>query len=204
MKNTLRYILILPFLLFGAAISAQEKCQFTYDSEKTTLEWTAFKFSEKTGVKGTIQKLEVKNTKKTTSILEAVKDLNFTVFTDTIDSNNPERDQKIKTYFFGSVKSGSELKGNFSNIVTGSKGGTASLNLEFNKLKHTFPVTFEINEQTIVLKGTIDVLKLGLGQGIQKLNEVCSELHKGSDGKSKLWPTVDIKVTSTLKQDCKS
>ena len=84
----------------------------------------------------------------------------------------------------------------------GKNSGSASLDLDFNKLKHSYPVTFEITDQTLTLVGTIDVIAIGLGEGIQKLNEVCSDLHKGTDGKSKLWPTVDIKVTSTLSKKC--
>ncbi len=203
MKIVITSIFFLGLLVLIPSLSAQEKCIYSYDANQTTLEWTAFKYTEKTGVKGTIQKIEVQNTKKSDSILGALRNIKFTLFTDSINSNNPDRDQKIKTYFFGSVRSGSEIRGRFSKIVLEKMGGNAVLNLEFNKSKYAVPVTFDIQEQTLVLKGSLDVLKLGLGAGLQKLNEVCSDLHKGADGKSKLWPTVDFQVTSKLTKECK-
>jgi hypothetical protein len=202
MKKIITYVTLTFLALFQSSLFAQEKCKYTYDPERTTLEWTAFKFTEKTGVKGGIQKVDVQKTKKADSVLDVLKDLTFIVRTDSINSNNPERDTKIKTYFFGSVKNGSEFKGNFSKITKSETGGSANLNLEFNKSKHSIPVKYEIADQTIVMTGSIDVVKFGLGKGLDKLNEVCSDLHKGADGKSKLWPTVDIKVTSILSKEC--
>ncbi len=200
MKNIIPFALLLSFFLLGNSISAEEKCEYDYDSGKTTLEWTAFKFTEKTGVKGSIQKVDVKKTKRSSSVIETLKNLNFVAFSDSVNSNHPDRDAKIKTYFFGSVK---EIKGHFTNIVVSPTGGTAVLKLELNKKKESIPVTYTISENTVILKGTLDVLKFGMGSGIQKLNEVCSDLHKGADGKSILWPTVDFQVTSTLLKECK-
>ncbi|TGL56315.1 YceI family protein [Leptospira ognonensis] len=200
MKNIIPFALLLSFFLLGNSLAAEEKCEYDYDSSKTTLEWTAFKFTEKTGVKGSIQKVDVKKTKRSSSVIETLKNLKFVAFSDSVNSNNPDRDAKIKTYFFGSVK---EIKGHFTNIVVSPTGGTAVLKLELNKKKESIPVTYTISENTVILKGTLDVLKFGMGSGIQKLNEVCSDLHKGADGKSILWPTVDFQVTSTLLKECK-
>lgn len=200
MKNIIPFTLFLLVFLFGSSIAAEEKCEYDYDPSKTTLEWTAFKFTEKTGVKGTIQKVDVKKTIRSSSILGTLKNLKFVAYTDSVNSNNPDRDAKIKTYFFGSVK---EIKGHFTNLVVSPTGGTAVLKLELNKKKESIPVTYTITDNTIILKGTVDVLKFGMGSGIKKLNEVCSDLHKGADGKSILWPTVDFQVSSTLLKECK-
>jgi len=38
---------------------------------------------------------------------------------------------------------------------------------------------------------------------IASLNEACSALHTSEDGESKLWPDVDIVVSTVLKKECK-
>ncbi|MCZ8155300.1 MAG: YceI family protein [Leptospira sp.] len=197
------FLMISVIFLAHNSISAQEKCLYSYDPSQTTLEWTAFKFTEKTGVKGTMRSIIVKETKKAKTPLDAVKNLNFKIRTDSVDSNNPGRDEKIKQFFFGSVAKNEFIQGRFTQI-TGAESGKALLNLEFNGKKQTFPVTYTIVDETVEVVGTIDVLKIGLGNGLQKLNEACIELHKGTDGKSKLWPTVDIKVVSKLAKECAS
>ncbi|TGN20475.1 YceI family protein [Leptospira idonii] len=194
------------FLFFILTVSfsplfAEEKCTYEYDSKQTAIEWTAFKFTEKTGVKGKMESFKATHTKKAKTILDSLKDLRFTVQTSSLNSSVPDRDEKIKKFFFGSVKNGKEFKGNFSQIK-GTNEGSATLNLEFNKIKKSVPVQFKITGDSIEVTGTLDVLELGLKEGISRLNEECRDLHKGADGTSKLWPTVDIKITSTLTKTC--
>ncbi|GBF51147.1 YceI-like domain protein [Leptospira ryugenii] len=181
---------------------ADEKCRYQYDPNKTLLEWTAFKFTEKTGVKGTFKQIKVKKTKQANNILDAVKDLSFEISADSVDSYNPDRDMKIKNLFFGSIQKSGTIKGSFQKI-SGTDSGNATLSLQFGKKSADFPVTFKIIDNQLEVSGTIDVLALGLANGLQKLNEACLELHKGKDGVSKLWPTVDVKVVSKFEPICK-
>jgi hypothetical protein len=202
MKNISSLLLFLALPLLFCPLFAKEQCIYSYDPAQTVLEWTAFKFTEKTGVKGKLDRISVKNTKKMNSVLDSLKDLTFSIQTDSVNSNNPDRDGKIKTYFFGSIKNAKDINGNFSKI-TGEKVGTAQLNLQFGKTKHAIPVTYEIIDDSIEMKGSLDVTDLALEKGLAKLNEVCTDLHKGSDGISKLWPTVDLRVSSKLSKVCK-
>lgn len=64
-------------------------------------------------------------------------------------------------------------------------------------------MNFVWKDDAVEVTGTVDVVTLGLQSGLGKLNAECNDLHKGSDGVSKLWPTVDVKVVSTLKKICK-
>ncbi|TGL24272.1 YceI family protein [Leptospira yanagawae] len=195
---------ILALFIVGTfgSIEAEENCNYEYDPSKTNLEWTAFKFTEKTGVKGKFDSIRVIGKTKDKSKFGVAEKIRFQIDTSSVNSANPDRDLKIKKFFFGSVKGNQKLMGNFSEMTKGETG-TAKLNLQFGKSKTTIPVNFVWKEDTVEVSGTVDVLALGLSQGLGKLNAECNDLHKGADGVSKLWPTVDVKVVSTFKKVCK-
>ncbi|TGK50530.1 YceI family protein [Leptospira kanakyensis] len=195
-------ILVLIALNFSTGLIAQENCTYEYDPSQTSLEWTAFKFTEKTGVKGKFDSIKVTGKQKDKSKFGAVKSIQFQIDSSTANSGVPDRDGKIKKFFFGSVKGNGKISGSFSDISTGETG-TAKLNLRFGNAKTTAPVNFVWKEDVLEVTGTVDVVALGLQSGLSKLNAECNDLHKGSDGVSKLWPNVDVKVVSTLKKVCK-
>ncbi|BDA77238.1 hypothetical protein LPTSP3_g01680 [Leptospira kobayashii] len=201
MKNVYLFVIICS-IVSATSLFAEEKCTYSYNPKQTTLEWTAFKFTEKTGVKGKFDSIQVAKVKPATTILDSVKDLSFKIEIASINSNVPDRDEKIKKFFFGSVKNGKEFKGGFSEIK-GTNTGSAKLNLEFGGIKKSVPVQFTVKENTIEVAGSLDVLDFGLKSGLSRLNEECRDLHKGADGTSKLWPNVDFKIVSTLDKICK-
>ncbi|MCT8333963.1 YceI family protein [Leptospira sp. 85282-16] len=201
MKN-FNSILVLIALCLSAELIAQENCTYEYDPSQTSLEWTAFKFTEKTGVKGKFDSIKVTGKQKDKSKFGAIKSIQFQIDTSSVNSGVPDRDGKIKKFFFGSVKGNGKFSGNFSDITSG-ESGTAKLNLRYGNSKTSIPVNFVWKEDLVELTGTVDATNLGLQTGLNKLNAECNDLHKGSDGVSKLWPTVDIKVVSTLKKVCK-
>jgi len=201
MKNIYLFAIICS-VVSATAVFAEEKCTYAYNPKQTSLEWTAFKFTEKTGVKGKFDSILVNKTKSGATVLESVKDLSFAIPISSINSNVPDRDEKIKKYFFGSVKNGKEFKGSFSEIK-GINSGSAKLDLVFGGVKKSVPVQFAVKENTIEVTGSLDVLDFGLKSGLARLNEECRDLHKGADGTSKLWPNVDFKIVSTLDKVCK-
>ncbi|TGL86408.1 YceI family protein [Leptospira congkakensis] len=194
--------LVLIALSFSTGLIAQENCTYEYDPSQTSLEWTAFKFTEKTGVKGKFDSIKVIGKQKDKSKFGAVASIQFEIDSSTVNSGVPDRDGKIKKFFFGSVKGNKKISGSFSDISTGETG-TAKLNLRFGNSKTSVPVNFVWKDDVVEVTGTVDVLALGLKSGLSKLNLECNDLHKGSDGLSKLWPTVDVKVVSTIKKVCK-
>lgn len=195
-------ILVLITLSAVAQLTAEENCTYEYDPSQTSLEWTAFKFTEKTGVKGKFDSIKVVGKQKDKSKFGAVKSLQFQIDSSSVNSGVPDRDGKIKKFFFGSVKGNKKISGTFSEITAGETG-TAKLNLRFGNSKTSVPVNFVWKDDVVEVTGTVDVVTLGLQTGLGKLNTECNDLHKGSDGVSKLWPTVDVKVVSTLKKNCK-
>ncbi len=196
------YIALFFLYLFVSSIHlSAEACQYKYNNEKTTLEFTAFKFTEKTGVKGKIEKFTVTKTREANSILGVFQKLEFTIFPDSVNSGVPDRDNKIRTLFLGSILKNKEITGNVSNI-SGGEQGKANLNLSWNGVKKTLPVTYSISEGSLEVKGIFSVLDFNLKEGLGKLNQACDDLHKGADGVSKLWPDVEFRIVSALDSSC--
>jgi hypothetical protein len=185
------------FLIQSSLIA--ETCEYEYDSNSTNLTWTAFKFTERTGVNGKFDTINVKGTKKSKTLLGSLEKISFSIPTDSVNSNNPDRDSKIKKYFFGE---GKLISGSFSNI---DSNGSAILLLKMNNQSRKIPVNFLIKEgKDLEVNLSIDVNDFQLSNGLDALNQVCDELHKGKDGVSKLWPNVDIKINTSVNKVCKN
>jgi GTP-dependent phosphoenolpyruvate carboxykinase len=85
--------------------------------------------------------------------------------------------------------------------------------LNFNNQAKTVDIGIAMNGQTQVVSGTFDVVDNKLeaqfeidvnnwDASIDKLNEVCEDLHKGADGKSILWPNVTIYLLCGFNEIC--
>jgi hypothetical protein len=59
-----------------------------------------------------------------------------------------------------------------------------------------------VEGDTFTFESSIDVSSWNALGGIDALNEVCEDLHKGDDGVSKLWSEVSLKLSTTLNNDC--
>lgn len=189
------------YLLVSFIQLSAETCQYKYNNGKTSLEFTAFKFSEKTGVKGKIEKFEAKKTKASSTVIGAFQNLEFKVMPESVNSSVPDRDTKIKTIFLGAITKSKDITGAVTDI-SGGEQGKANLQLSWNGIKKAIPVTYSISNATLEVKGAISVLDFNLKEGLTKLNLACDDLHKGSDGVSKLWPDVEFRIVSELDKNC--
>ncbi len=175
-------------------------CEFVYDSPATKLQWTAFKFTEKTGVNGTFSEFKVDGMETKKSIVEAVQNVKFSIDGSKVFTSVRERDAKIAESFFGTMEGG--ISGYFKNIV-GTDSGTADLFLTMNGVEKKVPAQFTIkNQKELELKASINVEDWNAADSIKALNKVCSEQHTGKNKESKLWPDVNIVVTTTFKTKC--
>jgi hypothetical protein len=197
------WLLIILFALTSPLLAKEKNCTYSYNPSLTKLEWTAYKFTEKTGVKGTFDTVTVlKDKKNADSILATMKSAHVKISTDTTNSGVPDRDVKIKTYFFGTKKKSTQLHASFQNIK-GTTTGTADMNLQWNGVKKLIPIEYTIEGNVLKAKGGLDTLDFAMGEGINKLNEICLDLHIGKDGVSKLWSVVDFTIESTFTETCK-
>lgn len=179
--------------------SGQKHCTYTYDSNQTSLSWTAYKTSEKVGVGGKFTDFEVTPNAQTAKTPEDfLKNLRFSISAKSIDTMNPERDTKIFAFFFTPFAA-ETIEGEILEV----ENGKATLNLTMNGQTQKVTLNYTLSEgKKVQLTGNIDLLNWNGSHAIKMLNDACYDLHKGVDGKSKLWSEVGIAVTSELKENC--
>ena len=173
-------------------------CNYTYNSESTVVEWTAFKFTEKAPVKGTFNEIKVEALPSAESQKELLESLQFSLSTASVETQNEERNGKIAKLFFGTIQTDA-ITGKMKKI--GEKG-TATVEITLNKIARDVPGKYTLEDGVFTFSSTIDVVDWNATKGINLLNEVCKDLHTGSDGKSKLWSQVDIYFSTKLESDC--
>ncbi|MDX1958803.1 MAG: YceI family protein [Leptospiraceae bacterium] len=193
---------IILFILFFHSVYANN-CEFSYDPKTTEFAWKAFKFTEKTGVGGTFDKINTPEKLNAKSIAQLAEKLKFTIDTNTVNTKNPDRDAKIKKFFFGSFKD-SKISGSFKKIKIENEKGTAELVLKLNGIEKTHPVNFTLkNNKELELVTSIDVVNWKAKAGIDALNKECNALHIGKDGVSKLWSEVELSIKTSFVSACK-
>ncbi|ABJ77092.1 YceI family protein [Leptospira borgpetersenii] len=200
-------LILLPFVAgFSQGTGKNQTCMYSYDHTSTKFGWKAFKFTEKTGVGGSFDKIQVVGTKSGNSPEKALKGMKFTIDPNTVNSGNNDRDAKIKSAFFYPLKKNGKIKGKVvsAELNSDKTSGKGMISLTFNG------ITKNLNANFTLQKGTQLSASLNLELGnfkaltaINALNEVCKDLHKGKDGVSKLWPEVELTISTQLKADCK-
>jgi len=180
------------------ATQQEKNCFYSYNSGSTVLEWTAFKFTEKTGVNGTFNKITIEGMEKSDDPKKMIESLTFSIETASVETQNEERNGKIVKLFFGSIAT-PMITGKVKSL---SDNGKATIEIEMNKMKKDVVGQYTLEDGIFDFSATIDVLNWNAGNGITTLNTVCKELHTGADGKSKLWSEVDLSFTTELMSDC--
>ncbi|MAZ36268.1 MAG: hypothetical protein CL842_02325 [Crocinitomicaceae bacterium] len=181
---------------------AEEVCNYSYNAESVTASWTAFKFTEKAGVGGKFDSVIVSTSGSVDSPEKMLGELKFEIPISSTNTNNPDRDMKIIEYFFGTLSNTEMISGNIVSAKGNNEEGTAMVNLSMNDKTFQQEVNYKIEGAQVSLMGTIDVGNWNGNDAIAALNKVCDDLHKGEDGISKLWPTVDISIVALLDKSC--
>ncbi|MFD1551181.1 YceI family protein [Putridiphycobacter roseus] len=176
-----------------------EVCTYSYDDLSTKVNWNAFKFNEKTAVGGTFNEVNVLISQASEDMFKTLTGASFTIPTSGVNSNNEIRDPKIKASFFDQMESTEVISG----VVKSINATDANVEITMNGVSKDYNGAVTVDGQKISFATTIDMNDFDAGYAIDSLNNVCSDLHKGADGVSKLWTEVEINVETTLKKDCK-
>lgn len=163
---------------------------FTIDESSIKMNWVAFKTTDKVPVKGEFQTVELSKT-TATSAKEFLNNLEFSIPVSSIFSNNEERDGKLQKFFFGVMKDTELLSGSIS--ITNDTEGI--IHLSMNGITNDLPIKFTTNNKTTSIKAILDLENWEAKTAIESLNKVCLDMHKGDDGISKTWNTVNIKIS---------
>jgi polyisoprenoid-binding protein YceI len=204
-KITYFFLLAAAIITLGACSSSgttsgegDESCVYLLHERSMNFKWTAYKFTEKTGVNGTFDNISLNTAEDAGSLDDLITSVSFTINTSTVNSKEPERDVKVDNFFFGTLKDTDEIVGAIRSV----DGSKAVINLTINGLTTDIPGTIEINGDTIKLHSTVDFKEFGGEEAIDMLNKVCNEKHKGEDGESVFWDVVDINVQVVYSETC--
>lgn len=193
MRNTIVYALMLLL-----AIGCKEKKKntvksYVIDTQRSTVQWTGYKTSEKTPVNGTFT--EVNITQETASKVRNALAIDGTTFEIPISglfSNDPtnERDPKLKTLFFGVMKNTTLLEGTFHI----NDESTGYIDLTMNGVTEQQPFDYTEANGAISLSATMDLKRWNTAAAVESIHKACELLHTGPDGISKTWDEVGLKA----------
>jgi hypothetical protein len=217
MKNLFTLSIVASFLLFSCQSETADSdtetedngqriestdCQIVLETQAVMLKWTAFKFTEKTAVGGKFDQVSIKGPQKGKDWRELALNSAFAIRTSSINSENPERDEKIGKYFFGNLVNGGAIDGLIIGLDGSEFEGQGEIELDLNGMKNVVPCSYFKSENLIVFTGTLDLVNWDGQTATDSLNQICYDLHKGADGISKLWTEVGFEVQIPYGYDC--
>ena len=162
---------------------------YTIDTSGISVVWTAYKFTDKLGVSGTFKDFTMHKKNASGSIESVLNSLKLSIPTSSVNSKNAIRDFKLNNYFF-KVFNTLVITG----TITSAKENEGFIRLQMNKKSRKIPFTFSLKNDTIALFTHLDLKNWKGEEALNILNKECYELHKGTDGISKLWPDVDVSI----------
>lgn len=183
---------------------AEEVCTYSYSHITTEVLWVAYKYTEKTGVKGVFDSVWVDGASAADNPQDVLNGVTFKIMTSSVNSGDPTRDPKIVESFFGTLEGSEYITGKVSSVDGNENSGTMTMEITLNGLSAPVEGTYSIEEGVIEFESKITVETWEATGGIAKLNEVCSDLHKGADGESILWPDVSLFISTTLDVECET
>lgn len=167
----------------------EAKSKYSIDTSGTTVIWTAYKFTDKVGVKGSFDKFVLSPKTKSGSVENILQASRLSINTMSVNSDNNIRDPKLKESFF-KIFHTDTIRGEI--LKANQNKGT--LALEMNSITKNIPFSYSLKTDTIFISTTIDLKEWNGEEAISTLNKVCYDLHKGTDGISKLWPDVSVSI----------
>ena len=163
-------------------------------TDSTKVSWTAFKTTEKIAVGGSFQTIEVKDIKIGETPEEVLEGASFTIPVSSLFTNNPDRDSKLKTIFFGALNDTELLAG-----ILNFRDEKCYMTLTINGVAKPIVAEYSFENKLFTLTSTLNLDEFNAENAVALLNEACFDLHKGKDGVSKTWNLVDIKGTVLFK-----
>lgn len=183
----------------------QEEVACFYEYEKTnavSLKWTAYKTSEKVAVGGSFNDVLITGGEKSTKLAEVLNTIKFTILTNSTNTTNPDRDDKIVNSFFGAMMGTDIIMGQVSGVEGDNEKGKCSFFVTMNEIEKEVVLDYTVTDNVVKLVGELDLNNWNANEAIASLNKVCEDLHKGADGVSVLWPNVGLDIEVALSKRC--
>lgn len=192
--------MLLSLLISLLAAQAQEPsspCAYSYKPDSLKIEWTAYKFTEKKGVKASFPVFNLNAPASAPSVKELFTQTSITIDPQGLESGDAGRNANLKNAFFKKVI-GSKIKG----TVVSFDPAISKIKIEMNGQTKVIAFRMNIEGQKYVAETDIDILDFKMKKPLESLNKVCYDLHKGPDGKSKTWSQVSLSLSTEVLELC--
>ncbi len=167
---------------------------YTADVSNLELKWTAYKFTDKLGVSGVFDNCTARLRNNSSTIEELLTGAKMTIATTSVNSNNEIRDAKLRDSFFKVFNT--EV---ITAKIISADSGKGVMELTMNEIPNNLDFNYSLKSDTVFLNTSLDLLLWKGKEAMDSLNTVCYDLHKGVDGRSKLWPDVDVSLSIPVK-----
>ena len=183
--------------------TVEQTCFYEYDATAVAqVRWTAFKTSDKVAVAGQFNQVNVTAGDKSTKITDVLETIKFNIPTSSTNTAKDERDVKIVQSFFNAMEATDLIFGQVKSATGDNTSGTCTFYLTINKVEKEIILNYTVEDTVIKLTGEIDLTNFNAEKAIASLNDACKDLHKGTDGVSKTWTTVELSIETNLKKVC--
>jgi len=186
-----------------ATFIIDKNCTYSYDANASSLKWTAFKTTDRLAVGGSFDSIAVTLLDTSYSPKEALRNASFTIFTNSVFTDNPARDETIRKFFFSSLKGDGTIIGEVKIVEGNDREGGGTVKIKLNEVTRDIGFKYTISGNEIVFNTKINLNSFEGQEALTSLNTNCNEVHKGADGISKLWPDLEIEVKASLIKTCK-
>jgi len=180
----------------NTSTNGKSKKDFTYLDTNTTLKWTAYKTTDKLGVKGTFNQIIVENDAEATTLENLINTTKFKTPTVTVFTGNAPRDVLIHKYFFGAMINTDTIYGKFYS----AKDGKGLISIKMNNVEFKNDFTYSFKNDSLKINASLLLDNWNGYTALSSLHEQCFDKHTGPDGVSKTWPDVDLEIISVLKK----
>lgn len=177
--------------------TTENACIYKYDNASTSLNFTAFKLTDKVGVDGSFMEISATG-KESEDMYGVFEGMSFEVPVSSLNTQDETRDYKIKNSFFGNLESSDMLTG----TVNSMDASTANVTVNMNGNSVDYDAEIKTEGQDIKMLFTLDILDFDGQIAIDSLGVVCEAKHTGPDGVNKLWSDVNIAAKTTLIKEC--
>lgn len=191
-------------VLGGAlAPAAKAACTYRVAEDAVKVEWTAFKFTEKTGVTGTFNTTTLSGPREAPSLTALAEGLSMKIDGTSIESNNPGRNATISQFFFQKFAPSPEITGTVESVDGDDSKGTLNIAITMNGTTRTVPFTYTISkDHAVTAKAAVDMMDFALQKPFDSIHQACEEQHTGEDGVSKTWTDLELALSGTFEKSC--
>ena len=178
--------------------NGSDEVKYQIDTESISLDWVAYKTTEKKGVKGEFGKVNVTASEMADVKEKAINNVSFSVPVTSLFTNDKIRDNKLINLFFGVMDDTEFLSGTFHSHEANMEDGKGVMDLTMNGKTCDLPYSYEMKGDSMFISTTLNILEWNGQEALDSLNVACYDLHKGADGVSKTWSEVDIKASVVI------